>query len=46
MFVPRPDYAGYRCKLTFIITQFTPFEYEKRVVVFMKAKMECLRVSV
>lgn len=28
-----------------IITQFTPFEYEKRVVVFMKAKWECLRKS-
>lgn len=28
-----------------IITQFTPYEYEKRVVVFMKAKWECLRKS-
>lgn len=28
-----------------IITQFTPYECEKRVVVFMKAKWECLRKS-
>lgn len=28
-----------------IITQFTPYECEKRVVVFMKAKRECLRKS-